>query len=388
MRHAQVSCLNWQAVVQLDTACEVTENAPSLSEDTEIPDFYHGPPVEQRRAHLRQHAVAATKFRARGRAGHQGHSAMMTASVQRLRLPVIVSITAGDAHARRHEGQVRAALAAVADPIFSYPASLSALREAVVSEAESGATHIAVAGGDGTLHHALNALAGRQVAIVPVPIGSGNDFSRALGIRVDLSTLPTTLTTLQTRRIDLIEVNGRRVCTVAGAGIVADTGLQVGRLLAPGSAARPIVRRFGRSAYLLGAAARLALAWRVAKDAEIRWRDTKGTWFEWEGRLHGLFLANLPTLGAGLRLPFASQMNDGAFELAVLPQSSRRRLMWSLGCLRSNRRLPAGTMIIERTLEVQIRWKGGSHVIGDGEDLGFIEEIQARSLPGALTVGV
>jgi diacylglycerol kinase (ATP) len=313
---------------------------------------------------------------------------IVTAPVQRLRLPVIVSVTAGDAHPRRHEERLRAALSAAADPIFSYPPSLSALREAVAAEAESGATHIAIAGGDGTLHHAVNALEGRPVAIVPIPIGSGNDLSRALGVGADLSPVTTTLATLQTRRIDLIEVNGRRVCTVAGAGIVADTGLQIGRLLSPGSSARPIARRLGRSAYLLGAAARLTFARRVVKDAEIRWRDPKGTWFEWEGRLHGLFLANLPTLGAGLRLPFASQMTDGAFELAVLPQSSRRRLMWSLGCLRSNRKLPAGTMIIERTSEVQIRWKGGSRVIGDGEDLGFVEEINARSLPNALTVGV
>ena len=313
---------------------------------------------------------------------------MIVTAPMRLRLPVIVSVTAGDAQAPRHEERLRAALSAAADPIFSYPATLSALREAIVAAADSGATHIAVAGGDGTLHHAVNALGGRPVAIVPIPIGGGNDFSRALGVGADLSPLAKTLATLQTRRIDLIEVNGRRVCTVAGAGIVADTGLQVGRLLAPGSSARPIVRRLGRSAYLLGAAARLAFARRVVKDAAIRWRDPKGTWFEWEGRLHGLFLANLPTLGAGLRLPFASQMTDGAFELAVLPQSSRRRLMWSLGCLRGNRKLPAGTMIVERTSEVQIHWKGGSRVIGDGEDLGFVEEIQARSLPGALTVGV
>lgn len=301
---------------------------------------------------------------------------------------MIVSLAAGDGRARRQEGRLRTALAATADPIFSYPPSLAALRDAVVAEAESGATHIAVAGGDGTLHHAINALGDRPVAIVPIAIGTGNDFSRALGLGADLSRIATTLARLQTRRIDLIDVNGRRVCTVGGAGIVADAGLQVGRLLAPGSSARPIVRRLGRSAYLLGGAARLAFSWRVVRDAEIRWRDPKGTWFEWEGRLHGLFLANLPTLGAGLRLPFASQMNDGAFELAVLPQSSRRRLIWSLGCLRSGRRLPAGTMIVERTPEAQIRWKGGSHIIGDGEDLGFVEEIHARSLPNALTIGV
>ncbi len=301
---------------------------------------------------------------------------------------MIVSLTAGDGHARRHEKRLRAALSSAADLVFSYPQSLPALRDAVVAEAESGATHIAVAGGDGTLHHAVNALGDRPVAIVPVATGTGNDFSRGLGVGAELSTIGTTLARLQTRRIDLIDVNGSRVCTVAGAGIVADAGLQVGRLLAPGASARLIVRRLGRSAYLLGGAARLAFSWRIVRDAEIRWRDTKGTWFEWEGRLHGLFLANLPTLGAGLRLPFSSQMNDGAFELAVLPQSSRRRLIWSLGCLRSGRRLPAGTMIVERTPEAQIRWKGGSRVIGDGEDLGFVEEIHARSLPNALMIGV
>ncbi len=94
-----------------------------------------------------------------------------------------------------------------------------------------------MAGGDGTLHHAVNALGDRPVAIVPVPTRHGNDFSRGLGVGADLSAIATTLASLETRRIDLIEVNGHRVCTVAGAGIVADAGLQVGRLLAPGSSA-------------------------------------------------------------------------------------------------------------------------------------------------------
>jgi diacylglycerol kinase family enzyme len=308
--------------------------------------------------------------------------------VPRLRLPVIVSLTAGDGHARRHEPRLREALSPVADPVFTYPESIAALRDAIVAEVDSGATHVAVAGGDGTLHHAVNAIGDRPVTLVPVPLGSGNDFSRALGIGEDPARVTAALANQRTRRIDAIDVNGRRVCTVAGAGIVADTGLHVGRLLAPGSMARPIVRRLGRSAYLLGGAARLAFSWNVVRDAEIRWRDPKGHWFEWEGRLHGLFLANLPTLGAGLRLPFSSQMDDGAFELAVLPQSSRRRLIWSLGCLRTGRRLPAGTMIVERTSEAQIRWKGGSRLIGDGEDLGFVEEIHARSLPNALMIGV
>jgi diacylglycerol kinase (ATP) len=308
--------------------------------------------------------------------------------VPSLRLPVIVSVTAGDGRARRHESRLRDALSSVAAPEFSYPESLSALRDAVLAEAKAGATHIAVAGGDGTLHHAVNALGDRPVSLVPVRLGSGNDFSRGLEAGDRVSRATATVANLQARRVDLIDVNGHRVCSVAGAGIVADTGLQVGRLLAPQSSMRAVVRPFGRSAYLLGGAARIAFSWKVVRDAEIRWRDMKGNWFEWEGRLHGLFLANLPTLGAGLRLPFSSQINDGAFELAVLPQSPRRRLLWSLSCLRSGRRLPAGTMIVERTPEAHIRWRGGTRIIGDGEDLGFVEDIHARTLPNALTLGV
>ena len=154
---------------------------------------------------------------------------------------MIVSLTAGDGHARRQEPRLRQLLSGIADPVFSYPESLAALREAVVAEAESGATHIGIAGGDGTLHHAVNALDGRAVSLVPLPLGSGNDFSRALGLGSGPARATEGLTKLSARRIDVIDVNGHRVCTVAGAGIVADTGLQIGRLLAPGSSARAIV---------------------------------------------------------------------------------------------------------------------------------------------------
>ncbi len=172
---------------------------------------------------------------------------MVTGLMSRLRLPVIMSLTAGDARPREHEAALKALLSASADPVFSYPESLAALREGVAAEVRSGATHLAVAGGDGTMHHVVNALGGAPVIVVPIPIGSGNDFSRALGIGLDVARAVQALADRRSRTIDLIEVNGRRVCTVAGAGLVADTGLQVGRLLgarlgvaASGEGPRPI----------------------------------------------------------------------------------------------------------------------------------------------------
>ena len=42
---------------------------------------------------------------------------------------------------------------------------------------------VLVFGGDGTLHRHLSSLAGSQIPVLLVPVGSGNDFARAHGIR-------------------------------------------------------------------------------------------------------------------------------------------------------------------------------------------------------------
>ena len=54
-------------------------------------------------------------------------------------------------------------------------------RVLVTAAVERGATVIAVLGGDGTVNEAAAALAGTDVALVPLPGGSTNVFARALG---------------------------------------------------------------------------------------------------------------------------------------------------------------------------------------------------------------
>src|SRR5262249_40792914 len=130
-----------------------------------------------------------------------------------------------------------------------------------------------------------------------------------------------------TRRIDLLEINGRRVCTVAGIGIVAATGVQVARLMSPGSAWRPPLRALGAYAYMGAAAARPLLAPRITPPARVRWREGDGDWSEVTSTIHGLFLANLATLGAGLRLPVPGRSDDGSIEVVRLPKNRRIRLL-------------------------------------------------------------
>ncbi|MDQ3953367.1 MAG: YegS/Rv2252/BmrU family lipid kinase, partial [Actinomycetota bacterium] len=59
--------------------------------------------------------------------------------------------------------------------------------EGDLTEAARDAEVVVVAGGDGTLNHAVNALADRldEVRFALVPLGTGNDFARTLGVPDD-----------------------------------------------------------------------------------------------------------------------------------------------------------------------------------------------------------
>ena len=46
----------------------------------------------------------------------------------------------------------------------------------------AGATRIVIAGGDGTVHEAANAIIGTKTELAVIPAGTGNDYARSLGV--------------------------------------------------------------------------------------------------------------------------------------------------------------------------------------------------------------
>jgi diacylglycerol kinase (ATP) len=301
-------------------------------------------------------------------------------------LPVFVSTSAGTGAGRGLEAILHALLSPHLEPQFLYPSTLEELQHAIDAVIRSGSPRLAVAGGDGTLHRVVNALGDARVVVAPLPTGSGNDFCRGIGLTTHLVNAVDALIAGKTRRVDLIEVNGVRVCTVAGLGLVSDVGVQAGRWLAPGSPWRPIGRALGDLTYLGAAAGRLLFSRRVAGDATVSWRDADGQSHETRRRLHGVMLANLPTLGAGLRLPVPGAPDDGAFELVQILEGSRMKLARALSSLRSDRPVPRGTLDVARAVEATIEWHGGSALLADGEDLGSARHFEVRAVPNALRV--
>ena len=119
------------------------------------------------------------------------------------------------------------------------PKALSALIQTAESE---GIGWVVAAGGDGTVSAVADALAGRNLPLGVIPLGTANVLARELGIPVDLDgAVALLIGPNRVRVIDALKVNGRHYLTQLGVGLdalmIRDTKTEH-------------KRRFGRLAYL------------------------------------------------------------------------------------------------------------------------------------------
>ncbi len=95
-----------------------------------------------------------------------------------------------------------------------------ALRKALAGESTDTA-RVVVAGGDGTIHAVLPALANTGVPLAILPVGSVNVLARELGIPASLDAAIGVAKGGQPRQIDLGYANGRPFALMAGIGFDA-----------------------------------------------------------------------------------------------------------------------------------------------------------------------
>ncbi|MFC3711054.1 diacylglycerol/lipid kinase family protein [Sphingoaurantiacus capsulatus] len=81
---------------------------------------------------------------------------------------------------------------------------------------------LVVAGGDGSLSAAAGALAGTDMPLGILPLGTFNHFARDLGLPIDLERAIRVLAAGKRRRVDVGEVNGRVFVNNSSVGIYTD----------------------------------------------------------------------------------------------------------------------------------------------------------------------
>ncbi len=171
---------------------------------------------------------------------------------------------------------------------------------------------VVVAGGDGSLHAAVAALAALDdlhgTVLGLIPLGTGNDFARAAGIPLDAAAAAEVVLAGRTCRVDLVEDDaGSLVVNAVHVGV----GAEAAERAAPYKAAFGAVG-LGKIGYAVGAflAAMATRGWPVDIDVDGR-RVCEGA------RVLQVGIANGRTIGGFAELAPDAEPGDGRVEVIV-----------------------------------------------------------------------
>ena len=228
-----------------------------------------------------------------------------------------------------------------------------------------------VMGGDGTVHEVAAACVGRDLTLGVLPVGSGNDYVKALGVGTELGRALEVLARGKVRVVDAGEVNG----------IVFNNGLGVGfdAEVAAGVAEAPSY--LGGTGRYLWSVGRLLWGFRCHEAAL---RLDGGEVIEAETILVAVALGT--TYGSMFRLAPEARLDDGLFDVVWSEELSRAEVLRLIPSALGSTlpRHPKVHLARSREVEVELAKEVPAHV--DGEILAPTRGFRARVLPGALRV--
>ena len=247
------------------------------------------------------------------------------------------------------------------------------LRELVRAAQDEELDALALAGGDGTLAIAFDALDRlNRVPLGVLPVGSGNDFARDLGIPRDAECWFDAFLHGALRRVDVGRVlpEGLRFCCVASVGLDELALRMIHGSWLPRSKA-------------LNVLSALRALWAYQPRAvRILWEDGM-----FEGEVMFAAVTNTRGYGGGFLVSPAARLDDGLLDLCIVRRSGRGRLLWNFP------RILTGTHgTLAEVVQATSPWfriegiHGELPVTLDGELPQRLTPVELRSEPGAVTM--
>ncbi len=294
---------------------------------------------------------------------------------------ILLNPHAAGGRARKLQAQIEASLL-LADPrpLFFMTEDLRSARR-IVDALPSG-TRIVIAGGDGSVQPMLPSLVTGGHTLAVVPIGSGNDTARALGVqRSNWRKALELALTGESSSMDLGEISYRLDSRGSEQRSLFISSLAAGfdAAVTARAAAGPRWLR-GLPRYLLATLGELAALRRF--DVKLRADGVSVR----DGDVLLASSLNTATYGAGMPIAPVANDNDGQLDLMLAE---------GMGIMRVLRLLPA--MLVGRHLDrpgvrhlrfAELEAKAGTPlpVAADGEFLGNARQWQIRVRPGLLSV--
>lgn len=234
--------------------------------------------------------------------------------------------------------------------------------ELVAEAAERGFGRVISAGGDGTLHAVVNGLHALDDPLLlgVLPLGTGNDFARSIGMPTDLALALEALSLGERTKVDLVrmELEGQGVRVLINASAGGFSG-RVDEEMTPEMKAS-----WGPLAYVRSALGTIS----EVEDYEtsIRFDDDETI----EGRFFNVVVANGRTVGGGAPVAPDARVDDGLLDVVLIASSELTELVSLAPRIVVGRHLDHELVTVRRCRRVEVRSEPPMPFNADGELVG------------------
>jgi diacylglycerol kinase (ATP) len=277
------------------------------------------------------------------------------------RLLVIVNPIAGGGRSARLVPWLRDRLGSRRDAHLEISRSAGDAERLAAVAGTDGFDRIVAVGGDGTIQEVINGVAqvGASASLGIVPVGSGNDLARSLGLPRDPAAAWTVAVGHGERPVDLLRATGadgrRRLFGSAG-------GIGFDAQVAAAMASRAGWQR-GRAGYLLTTLAEL----RRFSNRQV---ELTVDGVEMTRQVLFVAIANGEYYGGGMRIAPGAAVDDGMFDLCVVGDVSRITALQQLANLYRGTHVRHPQVEMRRGRSLTIEGDTATLVHLDGEPFG------------------
>ncbi|HTR33211.1 MAG TPA: diacylglycerol kinase family protein [Gaiellaceae bacterium] len=249
-------------------------------------------------------------------------------------------------------------------------------REAV----DEGAGLVVAVGGDGTLNEVVNGVAGRDVELATIPLGTGMDFGRTYGIPTRFDDAVRVAVESAARTIDAGRARYRTWAGEEAERFFANVG-SVGMSGAVAQRANGMSKALGGKATFFYALTAVFLEW---ENTEVTVAFDGG---ERRGRMHDVIVANGRWHGGGMKLAPDAEPDDGLFDVVLIGDVSKVDFLTTAPKIYKGAHVRHPKVEVLRSHRVEVTAPATLPIELEGEQVGTTP-VAFEVVPGALRVRV
>ncbi len=268
-----------------------------------------------------------------------------------MHLKLVYNPAAGRGKVRRHIEEVERYLVARGADVDVYASTSAADLTRAVAESSAGRfDRVVVCGGDGTVHFAVRKFDLAHGVLGVIPLGSGDDFSRVIGVPKSVRGACDVILGGETREVDVGIANGIRYAGVAGVGFDSEVSAHAQTVKVLRGSLVYLYSIFRILPRFMPHHVRMTIDG-VARDADIMFAVA----------------GNTGQYGGGIRIAPAAQIDDGLLDLCIVHRTSRLQLLITLPLAYAGKHVRKSFVETTRAREFHVESDRQLDVYADGE---------------------